>query len=273
MSAFTDAQTRDYYESYSDVYALIWSQQMHTGYFDRPKNLETACADMNHYLAAVAEITAGSSVLNVGCGRGGTDRFLARQFDASVTGIDISQRQLEEASREAKQAGLDKAIRYEYGLMTALPAADASFDYVWVQEALFHCHDKNQAVREFHRVLKPGGRAIIEDTVLLHPAAKAEVMAAFGERVFINSLSTSAEYEEAFLAAGFRLVTKNDLTDHLASTYRAIADYIAANIQELKQKIDQKYWPTLENDGGRERTLKLVEEDKLGCVCLVFEKS
>lgn len=272
MRTYSDKETRDYYNSYSDVYALIWSQQMHTGYFKYAVTLDEACADMNRHLANLCDIKKDASILSVGCGRGGTDRFLANQFGVSVTGIDISERQLEEAIRNAKINGLEAVLKYKHGSMTALPVADASFDYIWVQEALFHCHSKDTALREFYRVLKSGGRIIIEDTILLNLSARAEVMSAFGQRVHINYLNTPEEYENIFRNTGFYLVKKEDLTDHLIQTYRAIADYIALHREKLKQKIDRKYWPTLENDNARARTLKLAEEHKLGCVAMIFVK-
>lgn len=273
MPNFSDKETQQYYDSYSDVYAVIWNEQMHTGYFNEPKELSQAVTDMNAYLAEEAGMRQGATIVSVGCGRGGADRFFARELGATVIGIDISERQIEEATKRAVAENLGKQITYHVGSMTELPVADGAAGVVWVQEALFHCHDKDAAVREFLRVLKPGGIVVVEDTVLLDPAALAEVMAAFGARVYINNIFSPDDYRALFRKVGFSVKKSLDLTSHLAETYRVIAAYIAEHRDVLKTKIPEQYWPTLENDTNRARTLRLVEEKKLGCAALVFEKS
>src|SRR3989338_5841987 len=103
MPAFTDQETSDYYNSYGDVYAAIWGEQMHTGYFDVDKPLDQACRDMNVFLADGAGVAPGMTVLSVGCGRGGSDRFLASAKGVRVIGIDVSAKQLDEARRAAER--------------------------------------------------------------------------------------------------------------------------------------------------------------------------
>src|SRR3990172_3627995 len=112
MNNFSEKNTRAYYDSFGEVYELIWDAQVHTGYFDRPKSLELACKDMNFYLAGKARITPNKKVLDVGCGRGGAGRFLALEYDADIVGIDISQNQLRHAEAESKRKGLVDKVRY-----------------------------------------------------------------------------------------------------------------------------------------------------------------
>lgn len=273
MANFTDAETSNYYDSYSDVYALIWGQQMHTGYFDTTeKTLVQACEDMNVHLAQTAHITPGTTILNIGCGRGGTDCFLVEKYNVNAIGLDISTRQLEEAKVQAHEKGLDTKIKYIQGSMTDLPVADASVDYVWIQESLFHCHKKEAAIKEFYRVLKPGGIVILEDTVLLENSARPEVMAVFGERVHINEILTPDDYQTMFTHHQFKISHYEDLTDHLERTYRATAEYINEHQEEIKQKIGEQHWQTIYRNPNRERTLALVSEKKLGCIALYCQK-
>ncbi|MSU75239.1 MAG: methyltransferase domain-containing protein [Candidatus Magasanikbacteria bacterium] len=272
MAQFTDIITQEYYDSFSDVYASVWSSQMHTGYFGKKKSLEKACADMNVFLATKAKLKRGCKVLSVGCGRGGGDRFLAKKLGATVIGLDLSVRQLEEALAAAREAGLEKQVTYLCGSMTTLPLIDGSVDCVWVQEALFHCHDKLKAAQEFSRVLKPGGVVVLEDSVLNYPGAKKEVMAIFGNRVHINDISTPSDYEHLFKQAGLKLTASKDLTSHLLTTYEVILDYIRKNREKIRGKIDKKYWAALDNDFDRPKTTRLVAEKKLGCIAMFFRK-
>jgi len=96
------------------------------------------------------------SVLDLGCGVGRHACFLAdagfqvQAMDASASGLDF-------ARRQAREHGLD--IAFSDGLMTELPYADASFDYVLSFNVIYHGDGGvvGRAINEIHRVLKPGG--------------------------------------------------------------------------------------------------------------------
>jgi MPBQ/MSBQ methyltransferase len=101
-------------------------------------------------------------VLDVGCGIGGTSRYLAKKFgtDAQVTGITLSPMQVKRAQQLALEQNLPNA---KFHVMDALamdfPAN--SFDLVWACESGEHMPDKKKYVEEMTRVLKPGGKIVI----------------------------------------------------------------------------------------------------------------
>ena len=131
-----------------------------------------------------------ASVLDVGCGIGGTSRYLARNYGCSVTGITISGRQVEmarslrldssESLGDVDSAQNDRnandpsasLVRYlemdaeEMGEYFGSPkATDSScfFDYVWVSEALSHFLDKQLFFRNVAKVLSKGGKLVVAD--------------------------------------------------------------------------------------------------------------
>jgi SAM-dependent methyltransferase len=93
-------------------------------------------------------------LLDAGCGSGGMTRFLARFGD--VVGVDLAPRALE----LAKRRGLRDLVRSSVG---TLPFLDASFDVVTSFDVLYHLDVDNDraALSEIHRVLRPGGVALI----------------------------------------------------------------------------------------------------------------
>lgn len=101
-------------------------------------------------------------ILDVGCGIGGTSRYLAKKLSvgSSVTGITLSDKQVQRATLLAKQQGVSNA---DFLVMDALNMtfADNSFDYVWACESGEHMPDKKKYVEEMIRVLKPGGKIVI----------------------------------------------------------------------------------------------------------------
>lgn len=100
----------------------------------------------------------GLRVLEIGCGLG-TDGAQFAAAGAEYTGVDLTDASIELARKKFDLAGL----RGEFRVADAesLDFADSSFDLVYSHGVLHHTPDTAGAVREIHRVLKPGGRAIV----------------------------------------------------------------------------------------------------------------
>uniref|UniRef100_A0A7S3VSG5 Methyltransferase domain-containing protein n=1 Tax=Dunaliella tertiolecta TaxID=3047 RepID=A0A7S3VSG5_DUNTE len=101
------------------------------------------------------------SILDVGCGFGGTSRHLAKKFPgAQVKGITLSPKQVERGTELAKEQGVPNA---SFQVMDALAMSipDNSYDVVWACESGEHMPDKKKYVEEMVRVLKPGGTLVI----------------------------------------------------------------------------------------------------------------
>ncbi|WP_422000199.1 methyltransferase domain-containing protein [Reyranella sp.] len=101
----------------------------------------------------------GESILDVGCGAGSLDRFLARRLgpDNVITAIDNNPFLLDEASHLARSDGVADRIRFEPGNAEALPFDGGSFDVVFSVTVLEEC-DADRALAEMVRVARPGGR-------------------------------------------------------------------------------------------------------------------
>ena len=98
----------------------------------------------------------GMRVLDAGCGTGGLIRRLVlRHPDWSWTGIDVEPLACELARERAPMAEIRE------GSVTVLPWADGSFDAVVSADVIYHLDDDGAALREFFRVLKPGGMVVI----------------------------------------------------------------------------------------------------------------
>ena len=109
------------------------------------------------------ELSAGMRLLDVGCGPGSITRGLAeRVAPGEVVGVDLSKETLEAARRDAAARGLAN-LRYEEGSVYALPFPDASFDVAYAHQVLQHLSEREAAVREMLRTLRPGGLLAIRD--------------------------------------------------------------------------------------------------------------
>lgn len=159
-----------FYDESSQLWEQVWGEHMHHGYYgaDSPTNspqeaqrvLIEKILDWGCVLDASTE-PMPRSILDVGCGIGGSTLYLASKYRASATGITLSPVQAARATARAETAGLGEHVGFQVADALAMPFEDHSFDLVWSLESGEHMPDKEQFLRECCRVLKPGGRLIL----------------------------------------------------------------------------------------------------------------
>eukprot|EP00549_Striatella_unipunctata_P019845 CAMPEP_0118707706 /NCGR_PEP_ID=MMETSP0800-20121206/21379_1 /TAXON_ID=210618 ORGANISM="Striatella unipunctata, Strain CCMP2910" /NCGR_SAMPLE_ID=MMETSP0800 /ASSEMBLY_ACC=CAM_ASM_000638 /LENGTH=360 /DNA_ID=CAMNT_0006610615 /DNA_START=125 /DNA_END=1204 /DNA_ORIENTATION=+ len=155
------------------ILEYYWGEHIHLGYYSKEemqtgykkKNFIQAKYDFVDEMMKLGGITPSSSeiktILDVGCGVGGTSRYLAKAFpDARVTGITLSPNQVERGTQLAKEQNVPNA---QFKVMNALAMdyPDNSFDVVWACESGEHMPDKEKYIQEMMRVLKPGGKFVM----------------------------------------------------------------------------------------------------------------
>ena len=100
----------------------------------------------------------GKRVLEIGCGLG-TDGVQFAKAGAEYTGVDLTQAAVDLARRNFELHGLSG--RFQTADAENLDFPEASFDVVYSHGVLHHTPDTARAIREVHRVLRPGGRAVV----------------------------------------------------------------------------------------------------------------
>lgn len=119
------------------------------------------------FMALMAErwrLSQARSILDAGCGVGHWGRVLAPflSSDAVLTGVDREPEWVAKATETAKAKGLSR-FSYRQGDVNFLPFGDARFDLVTCQTLLIHVPDPRATLKEFMRVLKPGGLLILSE--------------------------------------------------------------------------------------------------------------
>jgi MPBQ/MSBQ methyltransferase len=158
----------DSYDQWTEdgILEFYWGDHIHLGHYGLPprrKDFRQAKVDFVHEMVrwgGLDRLAPGTTVLDVGCGFGGSSRILARDYGFMVTGITISPQQVRRA-QELTPSHLTARFQVDNALDLSFP--DASFDVVWSVEAGPHMPDKVKFAQELLRVLKPGGLLVVAD--------------------------------------------------------------------------------------------------------------
>jgi len=107
------------------------------------------------------DVPQGSAVLEVAPGPGYFCIELAKRGSYAITGLDISHTMVKIAVKKAAEAGVN--VGFQQGSASSIPYPAASFDFLLCRAAFKNFARPVEALKEMHRVLKPGGRGLIID--------------------------------------------------------------------------------------------------------------
>ena len=144
----------------------LWGEHIHLGYYGDPPQGRDFRAAKQDFVDALVQwgglegLPAGTKVLDVGCGIGGSSRRLASRYGFDVLGVSISPGQVERAT---KLTAPDLSCRFAVMDALKLDLPDACMDVVWTVECAPHIADKQEFANELLRVLKPGGQLVAAD--------------------------------------------------------------------------------------------------------------
>jgi len=108
-------------------------------------------------LCSTLEIKKDSRVLDVACGTGTTSLYLSDKFDCQITGFDISDDLINIADKSLEQNDRNGKVKFEVANALEIPYPDNTFDVVISQAFFILIDEKEKALKEIVRVLKPGG--------------------------------------------------------------------------------------------------------------------
>ena len=151
------------------------------------------------HLVALARITPGDSVLDIGCGTGTLAIAAKRRVGQTgeVFGIDASPGMIARAASKAAAAGVD--VSFTTGVAEALPFPDARFDVLLSTLMVHHLPRplRVECAREIRRALKPDGRVLVVD--FAQPADRHGLLAHFHRHGHIDPTLIVAMVEDAGL--------------------------------------------------------------------------
>ena len=114
------------------------------------------------------DVSAASEVLEIGFGSGRYALHLAEVFGCSVTGLDKNENGVSTADKLARQSGLHARVSFrQHDVSERLPFEGDSFDAAFSNDVFCHVPDRLSLLRELYRVLRPGGRLLFSDALVI----------------------------------------------------------------------------------------------------------
>jgi tocopherol O-methyltransferase len=214
------------YDVISPYYPSLWGEHLHHGYWivgDESK--EQAQLQLVEHLAQLANIKSCSEILDIGCGMGGSSLYLARNYNATVTGITISPVQVEMATAAAARERIDAKF-----LVMDAEAMDfqKQFDVLWSVESISHYQHREDFFVSASRLLKPGGAFGIIDWFKKENLTSAETKKFILpiEKGMLCELQIMDDYEQYLTSNGLQITHREVLNKNCAKTWDLGLDII-----------------------------------------------
>ena len=216
-----------HYDAISPYYRSLWGEHLHHGYWIRgDESKEKAQLQLIEHLAQFAGVKPGSEILDIGCGLGASTLYLAKNYKAAVTGITISEVQVEMAAKAAATEQLDA----KFLLMDAEAMHfQKQFDLLWSVESISHYQRREEFFASAAKLLKPGGLFAITDWFKKENLTPAETKKFIDpiEKGMLVELQIMDDYEHLLTSNGLQIMRRDILNKNCAKTWDLCLDIIS----------------------------------------------
>lgn len=213
--------------AYKDAWGLEKNRQLNLGFwFSETKSLSEALRNLNVEVARRANASPGDRTLDAGCGVGGTCIYLATEHQCDAHGITLVPGQVELARKFSREAGVSYSTHFEVMDYNNTSFPDNYFDVVTGIESICHTPSKRTFLKEAYRILKPGGRLVLADTLqakaTLTPREHDYLYTYGFEGCKISSLDTPEQHLENLKELGYSQYQHEDMTRYVWPSIRRL---------------------------------------------------
>ena len=210
----------EYYDNTWLDYRVLWlnkkDRAIHFGYYETfTENHSQALEKLNKVMADSAKIKSSDTILDAGCGQGGSSLWLAKNIGCNTIGVTLVPHQVQTANREAILRGLNHKSKFLQKDYTDTGLTSAGYDVVWACESLCHAQEKIKFYSEAYRLLKPGGRLVVAEYIRMSrnfDSRDEAILNHWCKGWSMPDLDTWEEHEANMKKAGFNQISQNDIT-------------------------------------------------------------
>ena len=225
MSAheISKADIAAFYDRLSPHFRSLWGPHLHDGYYRSGReSKEEAQEELVKFLAEQAELERDLRVLDVGCGMGATSVALARDLGCSVTGITLSEVQVEMARALAEEQGVADSVSFQVMDAEAIDLDGGPVDALWMVGVLGHLPDQQAFVRDSPRLLRPEGKFILGDWMVgadVTDIEREKMVEPVRAGMLMPTIFSLPETVRWFREAGYRIRIERNLTAETLRTW------------------------------------------------------
>jgi len=247
------AEKVDLYNSaYGNYGAEVYRQIRVETYGEDLGQTSWVTTDESAEIMRLLALTRDSHVLEIGSGSGRYALQVASTTGCRVLGVDINEPGVQNANQLAAAENLAERVKFEKcDASQPLRFSDASFDAVFSNDVLCHIPGRDKLLRELRRVLKPGGRLLFSDALVIGGVISHQEIAARSSIGYFL-FSPPGENERMLLEVGFVVVEARDATANASQISKRWHDARAKRAPALTRIEGQ------ENFEGLQRFLSTV---------------
>ena len=181
------------------------------------------------------ELRQGARLIDIACGSGGPALRIARRTGCEILGVDIEDKAIAVAREQARVDGLSERAWFDrVDAGQPLPFQAGSFDALICIDAVNHLPDRVHVLADWARVLKPGGRLLFTDPIVVTgPLSNDEIAVRSSVGYFL--FAPPGEDERLIDAAGLELLRREDATENMAQVARRWGSVRAAHAEDLRR--------------------------------------
>ena len=197
----------------------------------------------------VAKVVEGvelkdKTILDIGCGAGGIDVFLAERFKpAKIVGIDVDQELVNRCTVTAREKALNEVLEFRAIEPGPLPFDGDSFDVVFSKDSMIHIEDKQAIFAEIRRVLKPGGVFCASDWLRDNDGPMSEELQYYVETEDLGfGMASPQRYQDAMQAAGFSDIAITNRNEWYRTLAKQEHQALSGNLYDtLRERIGKDF--------------------------------
>jgi SAM-dependent methyltransferase len=210
-------KTNLYDNAYANYDADLYRQIRVETYGDDLGQTSWVTTEESREIPQLLCLTPNSYVLEIGCGSGRYVLQVAGTLGCRVVGVDVNDPGIQNANKLAESRKMSAQVRFEKcDVSTKLPFSEATFDAIFANDVLCHIPERPRVLREVFRVLRPGGRFLFSDALVINGmVSHHEIASRSGIGYYI--FGPPGENERVLELEGFRILSVADTSTSAAA--------------------------------------------------------
>lgn len=222
--------------------------------------LSTGGFETTKEIVPYLNLKKGVKVLDVGCGLGGHDFYMAEKYGAIIDAIDLSRNMVTAAFKHfSKKPNIANMIKFCICDVNTAICEENYYDIIYSRDALLHIKTKPELFQRFFKWLKPGGRLVFTDYCRGETTSSEEFENYVNQRAY--TLYNVKQYEKLMKSCGFVNVIAEDIGDKFEESLNRELKKLYAEKSEFLKLFTDEDFKDLEN--GWHAKIKRIKDGHL----------